>query len=162
MAAPSSESPVEIPAAGAASSRGGRLSHTERAALAVEILTAYARARRELRRAPIAEAVAELRSAQPDASARPHAAVPAGASALVDARRLGHAVTRLLAFVPGDTRCLVRSLVLTRLLARRGIPAKLVIGARAAPDFLAHAWVEYGGDPVLAAGDGSFGRLVEL
>ena len=52
--------------------------------------------------------------------------------------------------------------MLTRLLARRGIPAKLVIGARSAPDFLAHAWVEYGGDPVLAAGDGSFGRLVEL
>ncbi len=64
--------------------------------------------------------------------------------------------------MPGDTRCLVRSLVLTRLLARRGIPAKLVIGARAAPDFLAHAWVEYDGDPVLSPGDGSFGRLVEL
>jgi len=134
-----------------------RLSPSERARLAVEILAAYAQARRELRRAPIAEAVASLRSApqfEPPG--------PAGESALQEARRLGRAVNRLLAFVPGDTRCLARSLVLTRLLARRGIPAKLVIGARAAPDFLAHAWVEYGGDPVLAAGDGSFGRLVEL
>jgi hypothetical protein len=64
--------------------------------------------------------------------------------------------------VPGDTRCLARSLVLTRLLARRGIPAKLVIGARGGPDFLAHAWVEHSGEPVLSPGDGSFGRLVEL
>jgi hypothetical protein len=133
-----------------------RLSQTQRARLAVEILAAYAQARRELRRAPIAEAVASLRATQPAARE------PAGVVALLEARRLGHAVTRLLAHVPGDTRCLARSLVLTRLLARRGIPAKLVIGARAAPDFLAHAWVEYGGDPVLTAGDGSFGRLVEL
>jgi hypothetical protein len=64
--------------------------------------------------------------------------------------------------MPGDTRCLARSLVLTRLLAGRGIQAKLVIGTRPAPDFLAHAWVEHAGDPVLAPGDGSFGRLVEL
>ncbi len=132
------------------------LSQTERARLAVEILAAYAQARRELRRAPITEAVASLRAAQ----ANPHG--PVDAATRQEARRLGHAVTRLLALVPGDTRCLARSLVLTRLLARRGIPAKLVIGARSAPDFLAHAWVEYGGDPVLAAGDGSFGRLVEL
>lgn len=83
-------------------------------------------------------------------------------STLEESRRLGRAVARTLALVPGDTRCLVRSLVLTRILARRGIPAKLVIGARAAPDFLAHAWVEYAGDPVLSPGDGSFGRLVEL
>jgi hypothetical protein len=128
----------------------------------MEILLAYAYARRELRRSPIADVVSGLRSSQPDSVARSGSATPPGASALAEARRLGHAVTRLLAFVPGDTRCLVRSLVLTRLLARRGIPAKLVIGARAAPDFLAHAWVEYGGDPVLTAGDGSFGRLVEL
>jgi hypothetical protein len=84
------------------------------------------------------------------------------ADMLAEAHHLGNAVARTLAVMPGDTRCLVRSLVLTRLLARRGIPASLVIGARAAPDFLAHAWVEHAGDPVLAPGDGSFGRLVEL
>jgi hypothetical protein len=52
--------------------------------------------------------------------------------------------------------------VLTRLLAGRGIEAKLVIGARAEPEFLAHAWVEHLGAAVLDPGDGSFGRLVEL
>ena len=127
---------------------------TERVRLASEIVVAYLRARRELRRAPIASVVAVLRS-------EPSGAAPA-AGALEEARRLGWAVARTLTLIPGDTRCLVRSLVLTRLLARRGIPAKLVIGARAAPDFLAHAWVEYDGQPVLSPGDGSFGRLVEL
>jgi hypothetical protein len=71
-------------------------------------------------------------------------------------------VLRTLALVPGDTRCLARSLVLTQLLARRGIRSKLVIGTRTAPDFIAHAWVEHHGQPVLSPGDGSFGRLVEL
>jgi hypothetical protein len=78
------------------------------------------------------------------------------------ARQLGRAVTRVLGLLPGDTRCLVRSLVLTRLLARRGAQSKLVIGTRTGPDFLAHAWVECGGVPVLSAGDGSFARLAEL
>lgn len=64
--------------------------------------------------------------------------------------------------VPGDTRCLMQALVLTRLLSRRGIPAKLVIGARTAPSFFAHAWVEHAGQPVLSAGDGLFDKLVEL
>ena len=54
------------------------------------------------------------------------------------------------------------SLVLGALLARRGIPATLVIGAHAAPSFRAHAWVEHAGQPVLSPGDGTFGRLVEL
>jgi hypothetical protein len=56
----------------------------------------------------------------------------------------------------------VRSLVVTRLLARRGIESKLVIGARTKPAFLAHAWVEHDGKPVIDPGDDSFGRLVEL
>jgi hypothetical protein len=133
----------------------GRLSRPERIRLAGEIVTAYAQARHELRRAPIASVVASLRA--DSVSAR----VPV-AGMLDESRRLGRAVTRTLALMPGDTRCLVRSLVLTRLLARRGIPAKLVIGARATPTFLAHAWVEHDGDPVLAPGDESFGRLVEL
>lgn len=132
----------------------------ERVRLATEIVHAYLQARRALGRAPIAMAVATLRSrAAPELSAA--TAVPA-VTTLAEARRLGRAVARTLRLVPGDTRCLVRSLVLTRLLARRGVPTKLVIGARAAPDFLAHAWVEYDGDPVLSPGDGSFGRLVEL
>jgi Transglutaminase-like superfamily len=135
-------------------SRAERLSHAARARLAVEILAAYAQARRALRRDPIATVVARLRSRSPSAS-------PPATDSLYEARRLGRAVARLLRYVPGDTRCLARSLVLTRLLARRGIQAKLVIGAQAEPEFLAHAWVEHDGNPVLDPGE-DFGRLVEL
>jgi len=135
--------------------RGGRLSQPERLRLAAQILVAYIHAKWVLRKLPIADVVASLRS-----ESRP--ARPATEDTLQEANSLGWVVARTLAYVPGDTRCLARSLVLTRLLARRGIPAKLVIGARGGPDFLAHAWVEHAGDPVLHPGDGSFGRLVEL
>lgn len=143
-----------------------RLSPRERVRLIAEILAAYARARRALRRAPITAVVDSLRvqeQASPHPPGEPLYLFEASPTEhLEEVRRLGHAVSRTLALLPGDTRCLARSLVLTRLLARRGIPARLVIGARTAPEFLAHAWVEYGGEPVLSPGDGSFGRLVEL
>ena len=129
----------------------------ERVLLAREIVAAFLQARRELRRAPIESVVAALRSeeaSQPMLTAGPHS--------LQEARRLGWTVARTLKLMPGDTRCLARSLVLTRLLAKRGIPAKLVIGAQVDPEFFAHAWVECDGEPVLSPGDGSFGRLVEL
>ena len=129
----------------------------ERAHLIAEIVVAYLRARSALRRTPIASAVSRLRSEN-----RPPRAAATDQGTLDEARRLGRAAARTLAILPGDTRCLVRSLVLTRMLARRGIPVRLVIGARAEPDFLAHAWVEYAGEPVLSSGDGSFARLVEL
>jgi Transglutaminase-like superfamily len=128
-----------------------------RGRLAAEIVAAYLRARRELRRAPISAAVERLR-----ARGSP---VPAeSADDLREARRLGHAVMRALTVMPGDTRCLRRSLVLVQLLARRGISSQLVIGTRTDPDFLAHAWVEHEGEPVLPSGDGGapFGRLVAL
>jgi hypothetical protein len=130
----------------------------ERARLVYEIVAAYRQARRELRRVPIASVLEALRAESP-----PQETAPAQATAqLEEARRLGWIVARTLKLMPGDTRCLARSLVLTRLLARRGIASKLVIGARAAPEFLAHAWVECDGQPVLSPGDGSLGRLVEL
>jgi hypothetical protein len=136
---------------------GRRLSPAERARLVVEILSSYRRARRNLRRTSIGPAVRDLRgSTQTDANRGTADEV------LYEAWRLGRAVQLTLRFAPGDTRCLTRSLVLTRLLARRGIPAKLVIGACAKPEFSAHAWVEHEGHPVLPAGDDSFGRLVEL
>ena len=132
------------------------LSGPARALLVGEVVAAYVQARRKLRKSPIEPVLAALRS---DAS--PPALVH-GPQGFAEARRLGWIVGRTLKFVPGDTRCLARSLVLTRLLARRGIAAKLVIGARADPEFLAHAWVECDGRPVLSPGDGSFARLVEL
>jgi Transglutaminase-like superfamily len=134
-----------------------RLSQFHRARLAAEIVATYVTARRALKRAPIATVVAGLRH-QPEGGA----ATTSGRDRLREARRLGRAVTRALRIVPGDTRCLMRALVLTRVLARRGIPSKLVIGARTTPSFFAHAWVEHAGQPVLAAGDGLFDRLVEL
>ncbi len=133
-----------------------RLSAIARARLAGEIVATYVQARRELRSRPIEAAIASLRA---DPSLPPPADAAEG---LQEARRLGWVVARTLRLLPGDTRCLTRSLVLTRLLAQRGIPAKLVIGARPAPDFLAHAWVECAGEAVLSTGDGSFSRLVEL
>lgn len=134
---------------------GRHLRTGERARLVGEILRAYLRARRELQQAQIETVVERLRST----TARGRGD---GGEALVEAQRLGFAVVRTLTFLPGDTRCLRRSLVLMQLLARRGISAELVIGTRTGPDFLAHAWIEHDGVPVLAPGDESFGRLVAL
>jgi hypothetical protein len=80
----------------------------------------------------------------------------------VQGRRLGYAVVRTLRLLPTDSRCLMRSLVLTRLLARRGIAGTLVIGVRTGERFEAHAWVEHSGTPLLDPGDATFRRLVEL
>ena len=121
-----------------------------RISLAGEILAAYYRARRELRRGDLRQTVATLR--------RTDMISPAD----LGARRLAQATTRTLHLVPLDSRCLVLSLVVTRLLARRGIASVFVLGVSPGPDFAAHAWVECDGSPVLPAGDGSFGRLLEL
>ena len=76
--------------------------------------------------------------------------------------RLGRAVVLVLALLPTDRRCLVRSLTLSGLLARRGIPALLVLGVR--PDTSqplgAHAWVEH--DGVAVSPDEGYNRLHEL
>jgi hypothetical protein len=155
-----------------------RLNPGERTRLVLEILASYMRARRAVREAPIEPAIASLRqrvqvensrkapveeapSSLPQRSTS-HADDEPDALTLTEAQRLGRAVQLTLTLLPGDKRCLARSLVLTQLLARREISSKLVIGARTAPHFLAHAWVEHAGHPVLPVGDGSFGRLVEL
>jgi len=145
--------PVEPAVATAFTPAVSRLSMAGRARLGTEIVIAYLRAQRELRRAPITSVVERLRMAPRQ--------VP-GVGALEEAQRLGRAVSRTLALLPGDTRCLRRSLVLLQLLTRRGISARLVIAARTDPDFLAHAWVEHDGVPVLVPASDSFGRLVEL
>jgi hypothetical protein len=75
---------------------------------------------------------------------------------------LGRAVSRTLTFLPTDGRCLVSSLVLSRLLERRRIDASLVVAVRQEPGFGAHAWVEHRGRPLLQPGDLSYQRLVEL
>lgn len=133
-----------------------RLTAIERARLAGEILSAWARARRAMRTLPIEASVKRLRA--PAARAPRSTSASAGA----EAHRLARAVLITLRPLPGDTRCLARSLALTRVLARRAIPSTLVIGACTDPDFLAHAWIEHAGQALLDPGEGRFQRLVEL
>jgi hypothetical protein len=58
----------------------------------------------------------------------------------------------------------MRSLVLLRVLARRGASGSLVIAVRPSEDLTlaAHAWVELDGVPLLAPATADHGRLVTL
>jgi hypothetical protein len=126
-------------------------------ALAAEIAAAYARARWSLSRAGLPATLARLRSPGRTDAAR----CPAGDPGMAG-RRLAHAVVRMLSAVPADSRCLVRSLVLTRLLARRGIESRLVIAVCPGEPFAAHAWVEQDGVALLPVGPARFEELVTL
>jgi hypothetical protein len=79
-----------------------------------------------------------------------------------DRHRLAIAVGRVLEPLPTDSRCLVRSLVLLALLAKRGVHSTLVIGVAAEPQFAAHAWIECEGEPLLPTGGGEFARLTAI
>ena len=79
-----------------------------------------------------------------------------------DDRRLAAAAERVLARLPGDSRCLTRSLVVLTMLARRGIEVRLVLAARPTPTFAAHAWVERAGHPLLPTRGFGDARLTEL
>ena len=124
--------------------------------LAAEVLAAYPRARYAARHTDIRSTMRHLRRNR-GASKR-----ETRGERLARALRLGRAVTRTLRPLPVDSRCLTQSLVLTHLLARRGIETKLVIGVRPGADFAAHAWVELDGTPLLPSGDGEYARLAEL
>jgi hypothetical protein len=136
------------------------LSRTDKVFLALEIVATFGRARRLLRRRGLEGALVVLRAARSRSSGQVPDARLAGI-------RLGRAVTHTLAVVPADSRCLIRSLVLTALLTRRGIESSLVIGVRPAERFGAHAWVEHEGRPLLPsgagpAGEATFERLVAV
>jgi transglutaminase superfamily protein len=134
----------------------GPLPLTRKARLAAEILVIYTHARWTMARHEIPATIERLRRrpGQPQPLDDP--------SAYRAGLRLGAAVGRILSRLPTDSRCLARSLVLTALLARRGIPSSLVIGVRGAPDFGAHAWVEYGAMPLLRDEQSTYRRLVEF
>jgi hypothetical protein len=119
--------------------------------LVCEILTAYLRVRRRVRGGDFRTVVRDIR-------ADPQAPKADG----VEAARLGRAVFRTLRLLPTDSRCLMQSLVLTALLARRGIPSALVIGVAPGGTFTAHAWVEAGGQALLPPREHLYERLVEL
>ncbi len=129
-----------------------------KASLAAEIVVAYAVARRELRRQDLRQTVNAIRSPRriPRALVLP--------DAVQDGGRLGEAVVRTLEAMPVDSRCLMRSLVLLRVLARRGVSGSLVIAVRPEEQLklAAHAWVEVDGRPLLAPAGPDHGRLVTI
>jgi hypothetical protein len=135
-----------------------RLKAMETARLAGEILVTYARVRRAIPKVTLPDLLEALRGGVLEPG------VPAwkAAEEHVVAVRLSRAVRRLLPRLPGDTRCLTQSLVLTALLARRGVGSRLLIAVAPGEDFAAHAWVEHGGVSVLPAEGTGFGRLVAL
>jgi transglutaminase superfamily protein len=130
-------------------------SHTK-LALGLEILATYGRVRWLLWRGDLVSTLERLREQAAVSDVR-----PGGLDALSEPR-LANAVSRTLRILPTDSRCLMRSLVLSSLLARRRIDSSLVIGVRPAPSFAAHAWVEQRGEALLPAGDEEYRRLVEL
>ena len=124
--------------------------------LAIEVLLAYVAVRRAQFRSDLPKALRRIRrTGRRDAAGRR----PVG---LDDGLRLGNAVSRTLHALPTDSRCLAQSLVLVRLLARRGTQSTLVIGVKPGESFGAHAWVELGGTPLLPPMEDQFLRLVDL
>jgi hypothetical protein len=130
-----------------------------KAALGHEIISTYLRMRLILRRGDVTSTVRQLRDRS---GLQPPGQDEICPDTLLTGMRLGHAVGRTLRLLPSDSRCLMRSLVLLRILARRGLASSLVIGVSPAPEFKAHAWIELAGEPVLPAGSGNYARLVEL
>ena len=123
-----------------------------RARLLAEIVAAYVPLLRVLRSDDLAGMVDTARS--------PRRRIPAPADPHEAAERLGWIVNRVFGAFPTDGRCLIQSLVRTRLLAARSIASTLVIGVSVDGAFAAHAWVEHDGAAVLPAG--AFSRLHEL
>jgi len=124
---------------------GRRLGPARRTALAGEILATYATVRVLLRRRTLPETIASLRRGVEDD------AVASDAS-LSLCRHLAWATVRTVTLLPADSRCLMRSLGLIRVLARRGLGSTLVLSAAPGPPLEAHAWVEHAGEPLLAPG----------
>jgi Transglutaminase-like superfamily len=137
-------------------SGAARLPVGTKVGLALETLAMYARVRWLLRRHGLERTVGAVRT-------RPVARDPLrdGRSRAAGAR-LARAASRTLSPLPADTRCLVKSVVVTSLLARHGIASTLVIAVKRDGAFIAHAWVEQDGRPVLPAGDPALRRLLEL
>ena len=89
-----------------------------------------------------------------------HGALRDGAH--VDAERAARLVDAVAACYPLTT-CLKKSLILFRILRRRGLPAELRLGVRKLQhDFSAHAWVECEGRVLLGGGVAHLFRTLPL
>ncbi len=130
--------------------------------LAGEVYVAYCHVRWWLRRHEIGEVLRRLRGWGPADAGVASGPEEEVRHVYLSGLRLGRAVMGSLRLLPTDSRCLTRSLVLTGLLARRGVESSLIIGVRPDPEFVAHAWVEYAGEPLLPPGETSLGRLTEM
>ncbi len=138
------------------------LAPTRKLRLTAEVVAAYGSVRWWLWRHDIAEVVRKLRGWDPADNGAPYRRDRDAPRAYRAGLRLGRAVSRTLRLLPTDSRCLMRSLVLLGLLARRGVPSTLIIGVRPEPEFTAHAWIEHAGEPLLPPGETSYGRLTEI
>lgn len=139
-----------------------RLSPGAKGWLAIEIAVALSEARTRLRRQQLPALVAAVRAQNGTRAPRWGRTLPDGRR---DGQRLGAAVSRVAERMPGETLCLLQSLALLRLLARRGCPdAQLIIAVRpnGALSIDAHAWVELDGCALLSPGGADFDRLVSL
>lgn len=128
-------------------------SWVERLALVAEVMVTYVVVRWQVRKRELPAAVAALRAG------RRFRRLPVVAR---EPRALAASAERVVARIPGDSRCLMRSLVVLAMLARRGVDARLILAARPAPEFAAHAWVERNGDPLLPTRGFGDARLAEL
>jgi hypothetical protein len=138
---------------------GRHATPAEKSKLAAEIIVTYAVTRWQMPRGDIRDVAAASRTSLAET---PHR-LPLGTRETWElATHLGRAVDRTLRVLPTDSRCLVQSLVLSRLLSARGISSTLVIGAHSRPEFAAHAWVEHAGLPVLPHQGFHDSRLLEL
>ena len=65
------------------------------------------------------------------------------------AKRHGQLINFAVNGVAGADNCLLRSVMLTRMLKRKGFPVEIKFGVKKNTDaFMAHSWVEFGGVPV--------------
>jgi hypothetical protein len=85
----------------------------------------------------------------------PAAHLSHGVDAAPTRTRIIRAVLRASRYLPGESTCLPQAMAAYRLLAQRGIPARLKIGVRKEDEqkLSAHAWVECEGQVVIGGPD---------
>lgn len=133
-----------------------RLGLSARVRLVLQILLAYIELLPLVRRNDLRLMVSEARAAHV-----PAAPVSDDYDPVFLALRLASVVQKVLSPLPLDKRCLIKSLVVLRVLTNHNLESRLVVGVRTGPGGpLAHAWVTHAGVPVLPPE--GFTSLIEL